>query len=857
MIMTRSRRFAFLFALALASAVQAGEGAGPTRKVSFEITAPLMRQALLQFTEQSGLQLAFPLEGTTELPARRVVGDFTPGSALEQLLAGSGLSFEFVNERTVRIGTPATEHEPGSAGLNGESRLRLARADELSAQPDVAAEYGAGLDEIVVTAQKRSESLTQVPISITTFDADELEAMRVQGVEDFVFSIPNASYYSTGRSAPRVSLRGVSSVTGGQFDPIAITVDDASFGGTSMRTILGSRVFDVERMEVLRGPQGTLTGASSLGGTINIITAKPDVQAFSVGTTLDVSRFNTMLAKGVLNTPLSDTFALRTVAFTDRSDGAVKNVGPAGGDSGHDNVGARVAARWLAAPHLTFDASIAYEEQRFGIDSSLYIDRFAFGEREGAVAQLEALGGVFYDSGVDFIEKVGNNGGRVRYDNPDFTNVKNLIASFRASYRLANHAIDLIYGRFNNDLSLSLDVDDSEFAVQRNYWTWYDDADSAELRISSAYGGRLDWVGGISHQQEEFQESGGFDAGDGLYAGSYSVAGLWRTYQKLESQAAFANVFWQLADKWRLSAGARVTRVKTGFSDVCCGEDTGSGFVLPPLDVARTSRSTEFTPRVALNYDVLPNASLYAQFATGYRPGYGNDPRAVGIQETDFGTFDVREAVDPEQVENYELGVKGFFFDRRLSVAAAAFNMDYTDLQVTAGYVGDDFVLFDVNAGKARTRGFELETAFRPVEALELRANVGYVDATIEELEALGTTITDIDMPQVRPWTGNFTTIFQRPVRDGRRVQLRADYTWQAQAFTAPDEAPDEELPRFGKVDFSVGMYDDRWSLSAYMENVFDEIFWTGTQGGYALRGHKAPFVPRTFGLRFTYQYGE
>lgn len=821
---------------------------------TFDIAPQALETALIQYSEQADLQVMGSGETMADRMTDGVRGSFTNRRALEELLRGTALGFDVFGAHSVRIFSTARV----SAAASGAEPLQHGQGGS-----EVAESGESGLEEIVVTAQKRAEVLTNVPISITALGAGELEALRVQGIEDFVFNIPNASYYSTGRSAPRVSLRGVSSVTGGQFDPIAITVDEASFGGTSMRTILGSRVFDTERIEILRGPQGTLTGASSLGGTINIVTVKPDPTGFAARGTLDVGRFNTTFLKGVLNTPLSDTLAIRTVAFTDRSDGAVKNVGPSGGNSGHDNFGGRVAARWAASEHLTLDASIAYERQDFGIDSSLYIDRFAFGEREGAIAQLESLGGVFKDPGVDFIEDVGNNGGRVRYDNPDFTDVTNLIASLRASYRLAAHSIDFIYGRFNNDLSLSLDVDDSEFAVQRNYWTWYDDADSFELRAASDYAGPLNWVAGVGHQREEFQELGGFDTGDGRYAGSYEVAGLFGTYQELRSSAAFANVFWSIAEKWRLSAGARLTEVKTGFSSLCCGADSGSGIVLPSLkDNRLRSKSTEFTPRIALNYDFRRNASAYVQFATGYRPGYGNDPRAVGRQTVDFGSgpvvFDVGESVRSESVRNYEVGVKGHFLGNRLSVAAAAFVMDYTDLQVTAGFVGNDFILFDLNAGKAGTRGFELETALRPVDALELRANVGYVDAKIDELVPFGgVALSDLDMPQVRPWTVNLAGIYQHPVSASLRAQFRADYTWQDRAFTAFDQAPDEELPRFGKVDLSIGVQGPRWSLSAYMENVFDEIYWTGTQGGYALRGHKAPFVPRTFGLRFTLDYAD
>jgi iron complex outermembrane receptor protein len=850
----RKRLLPTLSLLALAGLAQAG-----TPDISFDIEAQPLGAALNAFAARTGLQVVLFADVSRDITASKVEGTFSPDAALERLLARTGLAFEYVNERTIAVRSTkpeaAAERDATVRPEGAEGALLLSQADTGAPGPAlVPAGPDDGLAEILVTAQKRTESLIDVPISMSVLDAKEIEARRVQTTEDYILTIPNATFTRESSANPRVSLRGMSAgLDGGKFEPVAVTVDEISFGATNTGAILYANAFDIERIEVLRGPQGTLSGSNSLGGTINIITAKPDPRAFELKGTLDLSRYDTMLAKGVVNSPLSETVAVRTAAYVEQSDGAIRNIGPAGGSSSSDHFGGRLALRWLPSDRITVDASFSYEEQNRGLDTTIGLDRYASPEeREAAIQRIADLGGDYF--AVDFLEDVGTNGGVVRHDVAGSIDIKDWTGTLRATYALDEHTLDLLYGHHFWEIRDLTDNDNSEYATSDNGPTEIDPrdtrSDSVELRMTSTYDGPLNWVAGLTYVDEVFTGWGHFDMGDDQYAGNYSFEGIFSQYQSLQSRAAFANLFWDIGERLHLSAGGRYSIVKTRYGFGCCGE--GPGIPLPPIPLDKAELN-EFTPRVALNYDFGERVTAYVQYATGYRAGYGNPIPAIGQHDTSLGPFDVPAEVESEHVSNYELGIKGRFLGGRLDLAAALFHMDYDDLQAFGGEVldipGGEFFGFDINAGSAYSRGAELEAGVRITDAFQLRGSFGYVETNAEELAG---GITDVDIPSVRPWTMALSALYERPFLGGTRAQFRADYIGQAQAYSEFAENPASELPKFGRLDLSVGVIKDRWSAMAYMENVNDEFYWVGTSGTSGLHGVRAAIIPRTFGLRLT-----
>ena len=713
------------------------------------------------------------------------------------------------------------------------------------------------LEEIIVTAQKREQSSIEVPISMTTIDATEIEARRVRGFDDFLLAVPNVTYAKTGEYDINVTIRGISGKTGGRFDPVGVTVDDISFGSIDTATILSARSLDIERVEVLRGPQGTLTANNSMGGTINVITAKPELEKTSFKAIADYSRFDTKFLKNIANVPVNDKLALRFVAFAEASDGAVKNIGPSGGDSGGDSYGGRAAMLWLPTESLTVDTSFAYETQHLGVESALPIDRFTGGAaaRAAAIKTLGTLGGNYLNS--DFIEGSGNNGGTVKLDVPEKNDIKDWYGSFRTTYTLGAHSVSLFYSHYDFTLHNPIDIDQSEFAVRRSdRWNWAK-TDGTELRFSSKYSGPFNWVAGFAYSNERNPFYNFSTGGDNKLGGAYpNLLFKFRQEQNLRSEGAFANLFWDITQKLHLSTGVRYSKVKSEYGTVQVTTG-GLAAVLPPITLTSADLSN-VSPRVGLNYDFLPEASVYAQYATGFRAGFGNLLRSTGTHRTTIGTINIPTEVKDENVKNYEIGLKGLFLGQRLSLGAAVFYMDYTDLQVRAGQVLDTTEVglsFNLNAGHAFSRGFELEAQARPLKGLDIRLGAGYVDTWISELN--GAPLRQ-DIPGVRPWTTNATVSYEFPLMaTGLNASIRGDYIWQEKTYDSLTIVPAGEVPRFGEANFAVGLGTDRWNASAYIDNAFSETYWYGTAAAATQLRPVASYTPRTFGLRFSVQFGD
>ncbi len=330
--------------LLIAGVGWAGQQGSASQKIAFNITAPSLVDALIQFTEQSGLQLAFPTRGgATSLPAPQVVGELTPQAALERLLKDSGLKYEFTNDRTVSI--TAVEAVGDAAAAHRGDGLRLARVDAggSSGQQAAAAQsaedkQSAGraegteatkFEEIIVTATKRAESVQDVPVSIAVITNQEIERRGLIGMEDYLRSIPGVNEIDNGGRSNAIVIRGITTspefenFTNASGTTVATYFDESPITGAGGIGAGGIdvRPVDIERIEVLRGPQGTAFGNSSLGGTLRIIPVKPKLDRFggkvaaAYSDTSGTGSDNTMI-QGIVNIPLIENkLAIRAVGY--------------------------------------------------------------------------------------------------------------------------------------------------------------------------------------------------------------------------------------------------------------------------------------------------------------------------------------------------------------------------------------------------------------------------------------------------------------------------------------------------------------------------------------------------------------
>lgn len=767
--------------------------------------------------------------------------------------------------------SPARRHRPVPAVLALALALAMGQAgaqeavDEEAKPAESAEKDVVGLAPVVVTAQKRTESVMEVPISITTIDAEQIEAMRIKNVQDYIFSVPNATFVNSGSFYGKtVSFRGISQFSGGKYETISVSLDDVGYGAINSNAILSAQFLDIDRIEVLRGPQGTLSGRNSLGGSINIVSAQPDLENYLFKGTLDYSRFNTVLAKAVVNAPLADNLALRAVAYGERSDGAIENVGPSGGGSDFKNSGGRLAMRWLPTENLTLDASLGYERQRRGMEDWITGDFTSAALQDAILGQLATWGGS-YPGPIDLFADRGNNGGKVSKDIEEIANVDSLIGSFKASYQAGKHRFDLIYGHFDYDIDHREDYDNTEYAWWYTERSRHVESDSIEFRVSSDYDGALNWVGGLSYLDEQQTTQAEDRIGEWAVlgtvptvAGNYVPAYLGEGDDRMKSLGLFGNLYWDISDDWHLSVGGRYSIEKTRYGSNFVYDVGNPALALGPMELSPEATLREFSPRIAINYDVGQSASLYAQYATGYRAGYSNGAQAISVGAP--------SDVDPEQVKNYELGYKARFWDNRASVTAAVFYMDYTDLQVQTKILPElnpyPFdITYDINAGSARSRGFELEGQVLATDNLLLSAGIGYTDAVIKSVTLNEVEYRDERIPNVRPWTINATAQYTQTFANGMEALYRADYRWQDDMYwQGVLKDPSYYIPSFSTVDASItfGPQDRRWSLAAYAENLLNEKYYNSVGWVYVgYRGRMVYTPPRTFGLRLNVEFGK
>ncbi|MBL4837088.1 MAG: TonB-dependent receptor [Kordiimonadaceae bacterium] len=851
-------------AIALLAVTSATVIAQEANAVDIDIKKQTLTKALKEFSDQTHIQLVYSQKQLEGLVTAGASGHLNAQTALSQILDGTDFILDQVDDTTYAIRSESTamlQRTSARGGakfrniaeMEGENySANLAAYEEDERADEVVGTDSRFFDEIIVTAQQKEQSIMDVPISITVLGVNELESLRVDGIEDYAFSVPGVSFSRSSRFNPTIAIRAITGASGGQYTPIGTTIDDIAYGSVDSATILSARSLDIERIEILRGPQGTLTGANSLGGTINIITAKPNTEAFTAKVTLDYGRYNTKMVKGVVNVPLSEDLAVRVLASMEQGDGAVTNL-ENGQTSSTDNFATRVAVRWQPSDKLTIDADFTYDRQRYGLGNVLYTNRYENDlGRQSAIDLYIENGGNIIDPAVKTIEEVGTNGGFVRYDFRDYDEFDSWWSSFRVNYDMGDHKLDLIYGHYDFQHNRGFDDDQTPFPISILESRRFNNADSIELRVTSAYDSTFNWVAGVNYHDERnpYDSVGRLaNSTDGAYTE------LWFKFDNseiLKNFAVYANVFWDITDKLHLSSGVRYTKVNAQYGEQCCGDFGAADPLSVPLApiVHAQGKSNEINPRIALNYDITDSATVYVQFATGYRAGYGNDGRLTGLPG-------VPERVEGEDVRNYEIGLKSFLFDNRLSINAAAYIMDYTNLQTFGGEIdlGDgEEIGYDINAGEADMKGFEIEMAAHITENLQLRGSLSHVDSGISEVAGI---IFDpaIGFPNVRSWSGKATAIYNREVNNDVRVFVRSDYIWQNEAEANPlDPTPVSYLGAINTLDISAGVETEKWVLTAYMENVFNDIYWTGIIDDDR---PVANFEPRMYGIRFTYNWGE
>lgn len=728
-------------------------------------------------------------------------------------------------------------------------------------------------DEIIVTAQRREQTLLNVPSSVTVFNAESIEFDRIDDFEDFATRSPNVKIASSGNAnRTNIAIRGISRL-GGNFNSVGFYIDEYNVAPFSNNGAINPVLLEIEQIEVLRGPQGVFFGRNSTSGAINVTTRKPSTERLSGTVTVDGGSFGSGGARGFVNLPLGNSLATTVSGFFRRTNGFIDDVGPADADNDLTEFGGRLAARWTPSDRLTLDLSGAYSERDggsgnlipngrtpissatafaginaltqspfapvFGIAPGLPVlpnfqglGVFPANSREVAFdasanfqnQNIQIIGKAAYDFGfADFILTGGYTDNEYEETlDADFTatpvfvgNFTNDLSSWSIEARLVSND-PLQLGDIAVDWSLGAIYSDASLTFQNPF---FNVATSPFNRILFAAPGTFDpdMTPGVPGPGLPLTPPGPLF---GLVPGT-AVSNPFGSTDS-ESVAGFFNISLTYRDRIEFQFGGRFTHETIAETD---GETLTTLF--GPMTGLATGRSdfNDFSPRVSLSYFVNDEVTLYGLASRGFRSG--------GL---DFALGGTPLPFTEESVWNFEGGVKAALYDYRLFFTLAGFYIAWDDLQVLQfDFSAND--IFTQNADTADAAGFEVEFTARPTDRLSFSGGIGYVDAQFGDfpnaIDSVTAQVVDVSggtLPNTAKWTGRLSGRYDQPLGLGGDAlgYLSLEYVYQGGFNTQVVPSPEFEVQEYDLVNLRLGVERGVWEVQFFIDNLLNETYSTG-----------------------------
>ncbi len=735
-------------------------------------------------------------------------------------------------------------------------RRALAAAVLAATAAPALAQNAAPLEEIVVTAQQREQSLQDVPIAISAFNTEDIQKNMFRDVTDFVGRVPNASFISNGaRSRRAISMRGITNFVNANQARRTATFGFYLDGFNLATSSINPPIMDIERIEVLRGPQSTYFGANALGGGINVTSVAPKSDEFEGSIMADYGRFDTLDVEGTLNIPLVKDVLGARINYKDwSSDGNIRNINPQGGGNDFDYQYWRASLLWTPSDNLsvTLTASDASEDvgMREGVPSGVF-STFAGGTLYSSFPDRDGDG--LADPDPDGVGFFPDNQDKVNFNAPQSVGTDFEYYIARIDYDFANMRATSITGYMESDFFLQGDIDGGSGDYFREFRTIPRESTTQEFRLQSTGESKLNWNVGFFYSDDEgfidnktfVGAAQPFGLPEGFLIDSEESAGT------SEVIAFFGQADYALTDRLVLTVGGRYSE-ETIDTDI-------SGFgggVSQELQVKDTFE--DFSPKVSLRYDIDDDASLYATVAKGFKSG--------GVQVAPVSDL---ETYDPEELWNYEIGYKADLLDRTLRINAAIFYMDWTDLQAAFQESGVDdqgeFFIFGGidNADSAESYGAELSITSAPVAGLVMNLNLGYLKAEFEEFTALidgeDRVLDGQTIPNSPEWTVSADAEYSFPISNGLDAFVRGEYIYRDSLRSTVAALIQEgfpwEVPSYDIVNLRLGVQHENYSVTAYVENLFDDTYFTNAyQKAFSGGLHIEPGVQR-YGVRVRYTF--
>lgn len=702
-------------------------------------------------------------------------------------------------------------------------------------------EQAAALDEVIITAQRREQSLQDVPIAVTAFTAEVLERTAAVGISDVASKAPGVTLTQFNIGEPQLYIRGVGTTSdSAASDPsIGVSIDEVSIGraGASALAFL-----DIQRVEVLRGPQGTLYGRNASGGALNIYTRRP-VFEDSGSLTARIGSFDEYGLEGVLNRQLGDDAAMRLAFRYTTNDGYAENVPTGEGLEGGTSWGARLSML-KDAGDWSFLGSVDYSKDDMDGHARIPVTTASTAQAFATLINTLRAGLDVRQSfsSPDNYQDRTNYGftGRVEHTGEAFDFVS--LTSYRNNdYSWRDNLGGLPFPGF------PLAVDDEATEEARQF--------SQEFRLVSKSDSPIDWVAGVYFFNEDVDRGERFVVGAALPIAPPSFGGDVSFFQNATntSYAAFGQATIPFADIWELTVGARWTYDEREVRQIAVDNEGGAnppaGIPLgpggTPYNVTAEADFDEPTWKLALAVEPIENVRLYASYDRGYKAGAFPSAAQSGAQAV--------LPLNSEILDNYELGLKSTLLDGRLRFNAAVFKLEYDDLQV---YELLGLTLVTSNA-QAEVDGYEIETAFAVTNNLTIGGSYTSLDARFTSNAVSGALILPYNGNTLPRSPDSQYTLYMDGEWDafGGVLAARADYQWTDDFYFDPSNNPEVLSPAHELVSaFASWESPTGLKVSVYGKNLTDTEYQTHIIKNVGI-GFSVFGAPRSFGLALSQSF--
>ena len=680
--------------------------------------------------------------------------------------------------------------------------------EQALAQESASARSTGEIEEVVITARRREENVQGIAESVTAFTADDIENSRIESLRHVVDLTPNVIVRETFRSNETfITMRGISTAQGG-LPAASFIVDGVQLGANEF---INQELFDIERIEILRGPQGALFGQGAIAGAVNVVTKKPSNETEALLKTSYGNKSSGRVA-GSFSTPIvEDSWYLRLAGYYRESDGLIENVR---GENIDESDG------------FSFRGRLMHEGEKLQLSL-----RGAVSSESGGAAMQDrpVLGQDGNPMTPDDVGNPGPSSNIIGEEDTDFAD-----ASLRIDYELPFGVMTSITAYADAGQDVYGDADFLPVDVVFQDLRFSSEVFNQELRLASADDRRLRWLAGAFYQErDELVDVYVAFSPNSPINPNVTILDQ-RNETTSESFALFGQLDYDLTERLEATLGLRYDE-----------DDQTTVDRQNPGPTAANARFDKLQPKLQLSYRWSNRYMGYATYSEGFRSG----------------GFTQNELFDNEETRNYELGFKGTFADGRLVANASLFHVDYVNQQLS-------FVIFDegvarrgvLNLEDTDINGFEFELTASPAYNLRFALGIGYIDSEIKKtdataLEALGIT-TPVDgnrSPLVPELTLNASATYRQPLGNGLGLVIHADYRNRGDYYFDPFNQIKTTSKDF--VQSSVRLESDSWSIGIWGRNLTNARHATNISIGSSNR-NRVQNQPRSYGVEASWRFG-